>query len=132
LSLSLLLTATDDGRLLRRRIAAASSVGRRQAGDRLDDEHDHVGFGDGDPRLVLDARFDGVARVDLEAAVSTSMNRRPFQSAMPYSRSRVVRARSSTIAARWPTIRLNRVDFPTLGRPTMATIGTRRPCLPPA
>jgi len=39
-------------------------------------------------------------------------------------RSRVVRARSSTIAVRWPTMRLNRVLLPTFGRPTMATMGS--------
>ena len=43
-------------------------VGGRQPGDRLDDEHDDVGLGDRDARLVLDARLDRVARVDLEAA----------------------------------------------------------------
>ena len=51
--------------------------------------------------------------------VSTTTNRRPFHSASPYIRSRVVRARSSTIAARAsPTTRLNRVLLPTLGLPT--------------
>src|SRR5690606_32065215 len=34
---------------------------------------------------------------------------------------RVVWGRSAVIASFWPTIRLSRVDFPTLGRPTMAT-----------
>ena len=55
--------------------------------------------------------------------VSMTTNRRPFHSVAAYSRSRVVRARSSTIAIWPPTIRLNRVDLPTLGRPTMATRG---------
>ncbi len=35
----------------------------------------------------------------------------------------MVRARSSTMALRWPTMRLKSVDLPTLGRPTMATTG---------
>ena len=56
--------------------------------------------------------------------VSTTTNRRPFHSASPYSRSRVVRARSSTIAVRAPTTRLNSVLLPTFGRPTMATTGS--------
>ena len=55
--------------------------------------------------------------------VSTTTNRRPFHSASPYSRSRVVRARSSTIAVRPPTIRLKSVLLPTFGRPTIATTG---------
>src|SRR5207247_7622621 len=55
--------------------------------------------------------------------VSTTTNRRPFPSASPYIRSLVVRARSSTIACRLPTIRLKSVLFPTFGRPTMATTG---------
>src|SRR5919106_2956475 len=38
-------------------------------------------------------------------------------------RSRVTPGVSSTIARRRPVIRLKRVDLPTLGRPTMATVG---------
>src|SRR5688572_33164567 len=53
--------------------------------------------------------------------VSTSENSRPRHSTVPYSRSRVVPGRSSTIASRSPTSRLKRVDLPTLGRPTTAT-----------
>ena len=56
--------------------------------------------------------------------MSTMTKRRPFHSVSPYSRSRVVRARSSTIAVRWPTIRLKSVLLPTFGRPTMATTGS--------
>ena len=59
--------------------------------------------------------------------VSTTRNRRPFQSASPYSRSRVVRARSSTIAWRVPRIRLNRVLLPTFGRPTIGDDRQRVP-----
>ncbi len=55
--------------------------------------------------------------------VSTMTNRRPFHSVSPYRRSRVVRARSSTIAERWPRNRLNSVLLPTFGRPTIATTG---------
>ena len=74
--------------------------------------------------------------------VSMTMKRRPFHSATSYSRSRVVRARSSTIAMRSPTTRLNSVLLPTLGRPTKATTGRpsvvvtrparRRPAAAPA
>src|SRR5690606_5590635 len=36
-------------------------------------------------------------------------------------RSRVMPGSPSTMAIRWPTMRLNKADFPTLGRPTIAT-----------
>ena len=55
--------------------------------------------------------------------VSTSVNSTPFQTVSVYSRSRVVPGWSSTMASRWPMMRLKSVDLPTLGRPTMATIG---------
>ena len=54
--------------------------------------------------------------------VSITLNSRPHHSALPYWRSRVVPAVFITIARRVPVKRLNRVDFPTLGRPTIATI----------
>src|ERR1700674_1082351 len=56
-------------------------------------------------------------------AVSTTVNSRPRQSAIPYNRSRVSPDCGSTMALRQPRMRLKSVDFPTLGRPTMATIG---------
>src|SRR5712692_7871603 len=56
-------------------------------------------------------------------AVSTTVNSRPRHSATPYRRSRVRPDSGSTIALRQPRLRLKRGDFPTLGRPTMATIG---------
>ncbi len=55
--------------------------------------------------------------------VSTSQNFRPFHSPSPKCRSRVVPASADTIAFRPPWMRLKSVDFPTLGRPTMATVG---------
>jgi hypothetical protein len=56
--------------------------------------------------------------------VSTTVKRRPFHSAVPYTRSRVVPGMSSTIASRCPMRRLKSVDLPTLGRPTIATTGS--------
>ena len=53
--------------------------------------------------------------------VSTSENSRVPHSHLPYWRSRVVPASSLTMAWRVPVSRLKSVDFPTLGRPTMAT-----------
>ena len=55
--------------------------------------------------------------------VSTRENLRPHHSASPKMRSRVTPGVSSTMESRCPTILLNKVDLPTLGRPTMATIG---------
>ena len=57
--------------------------------------------------------------------VSTSRKLRPFHSASAKWRSFVIPGRSSTTAMRWPRMRLNSVDLPTLGRPMMATIGWR-------
>src|SRR6516225_1903486 len=54
--------------------------------------------------------------------VSMTRSLRPFHSASPYKRSRVMPGSSPTMARRDPTSRLNRVDFPTLGRPTMARV----------
>ncbi len=122
-SLSALLTATMTGAVARRRSSAASRSGGVMPGHGVDDEHDDVGLGDGQPGLLLDASLDRVVRVDLEPARVDDDERRPFHSVSPYRRSRVVRARSSTIAVRWPTIRLNSVLLPTFGRPTMATTG---------
>lgn len=62
--------------------------------------------------------------------VSTSMNGTPSHSASTSLRSRVTPGRSSTMATCPPTMRLNRVLFPTLGRPTTTTVGkltTRSP-----
>ena len=55
-------------------------------------------------------------------AVSMTPNARSPSCARPSRRSRVTPGRSSTSARRRPTRRLNRVDLPTLGRPTMATV----------
>ncbi len=55
--------------------------------------------------------------------VSTRVNSVSIQDASAYRRSLVVPGMSSTIASRSPTTRLNRVDFPTFGLPTIATIG---------
>jgi len=70
-------------------------------------------------------RTDAAGAVDfleLQPPVSTSQKCRPAQSAAAKFRSRVTPGRSSTMAGRPPTIRLNRVDLPTLGRPTMTTV----------
>ena len=53
--------------------------------------------------------------------VSTTDISMPFHSIFPYWRSRVVPLVSSTMAARVCVSRLNKVDLPTLGRPTIAT-----------
>src|SRR6516162_7542353 len=55
-------------------------------------------------------------------AVSTAVKARSPSCARPSRRSRVTPGRSSTKARRLPTRRLNSVDLPTFGRPTMATV----------
>ena len=55
--------------------------------------------------------------------VSTIRSFRPAHSASPYNRSRVMPGSSPTIARRDPIMRLNKVDLPTFGRPTMAMVG---------
>src|SRR5262245_19135357 len=55
--------------------------------------------------------------------VSTISKDLPFQVALPYMRSRVMPGSSVTMDRRCPMIRLNRVDLPTFGRPTMAISG---------
>ncbi len=55
-------------------------------------------------------------------AVSIAVKVRSPSRARPSRRSRVTPGRSSTSARRLPTRRLNSVDLPTFGRPTMATV----------
>src|SRR3954468_18804511 len=55
--------------------------------------------------------------------VSTSTKRRPFHSVSISLRSRVTPDCSCTTASRVPVRRLTRVDLPTFGKPTMATLG---------
>ena len=55
-------------------------------------------------------------------AVSITVKARSPSRARPSRRSRVTPGRSSTNARRLPTRRLNSVDLPTFGRPTMATV----------
>ena len=50
----------------------------------------------------------------------------PFHSASYLTRSRVTPGVSSTMASRRPIIRFTSVDFPTLGRPIIATLGNPR------
>ena len=55
-------------------------------------------------------------------AVSITVKSRSPSRPSPSRRSRVTPGRSSTSATRRPTSRLNSVDLPTLGRPTMAMV----------
>src|SRR5262249_31608347 len=57
--------------------------------------------------------------------VSTISKDLPFQVALPYMRSLVMPGSSVTMDRRCPMIRLNSVDLPTLGLPTMAIRGGR-------
>ena len=60
-------------------------------------------------------------RASSRPAVSTSRAGLPRMSASPSLRSRVRPGRSDTSAVRLPVMRLNNVDLPTFGRPTIAT-----------
>ena len=64
--------------------------------------------------------------------VSTTENSLPFQLHLPYWRSRVVPAVSLTIARRDCVKRLNKVDLPTFGRPTIATKFAIKVIFPPS
>ena len=68
-----------------------------------------------------------VSSTSLEAGsmppVSTIEKALPHHSVSPNTLSRVTPGVSSTMESLFPTILLNSVDFPTLGLPTMATIG---------
>src|SRR5664279_3696633 len=55
--------------------------------------------------------------------VSITSKRRPSCSAVPCMRSRVIPGSSPTMERRCPVMRLKRVDFPTLGLPTITTVG---------
>ncbi len=55
-------------------------------------------------------------------AVSITVNRSAPSRPAPSRRSRVTPGWSSTSASRLPTRRLNSVDLPTFGRPTMARV----------
>ena len=55
--------------------------------------------------------------------VSMSLNSTPFQSAMWYERSRVTPRISCTMASSAWAMRFTKVDLPTFGRPTTATMG---------
>ena len=63
-------------------------------------------------------------------AVSISSSRRPSTSAVSVTRSRVVPGIAVTMARALPASALNRLDFPTLGFPTMATRAPSRINLP--
>ena len=54
--------------------------------------------------------------------VSMILKTLPFHSTSSYLRSRVIPASKSTIAVRLRDKRLNKVDFPTLGRPRIDTM----------
>ena len=62
--------------------------------------------------------------------VSMRRKSRPAHSARYVTRSRVTPGVSSTTATRRPTMRLTRVDLPTLGRPTIASTGSASCCSP--
>jgi hypothetical protein len=71
-------------------------------------------------RRIRPGRLSSVA--SSSPAVSITVKRRSPSRASPSRRSRVTPGWSSTSASRLPTSRLNSVDLPTFGRPTMASL----------
>ena len=79
---------------------------------------------DGDLRLLAHEGQDLTVGGGLDAAgVHQDGRSVPRHSLSPYSRSRVTPGVSSTMDSRRPTILLNSMDLPTLGRPTIAIKG---------
>ena len=111
-----------------RRTAAGwptSSSSGHDAGPRIDDEQDDVGRIRGPSRSAPRSAWSGCRRPRMPMPpVSTSSKNRPLCSIKCVTRSRVTPAWSSTIEIRRPASQLNRLDLPTLGRPTMTTCGT--------
>ena len=119
------LVGDDDRRLARfAHQIGKGAIGRSRAGARIDEKEHGVGLRQGSGRLRLDLRRKAFAiAIGLSSpAVSMTLNDRSPSLPSPSRRSRVTPGRSSTSARRAPTRRLNRVDLPTLGRPTMATV----------
>jgi len=104
--------------------AAPAPIGSGEALHRVDHQDDGVRFTDGSFRLLADRADELLVRLHRETAGVHTRNRFAPCCASAYCRSRVTPGTSSTMARRLPTIRLNSVDFPTLGRPTSATSGS--------
>ena len=115
----------DHRRRLDPQPAADLLVERSQALAGIDHEQGRVGLAHRGLGLLRASGQAACARPRPRSpAVSITRNSRPISLASPSRRSRVTPGRSSTSARRLPTSRLNRVDLPTLGRPTMATVGS--------
>ena len=85
-------------------------------------KEDLVGLLDSKLHLLVDLSSKISSELTTHPPVSTIEKSLPFQPTRPYCLSRVVPAVGSTMAVRVWVRRLKRVDFPTLGRPTMAII----------
>ena len=96
-------------------------VERRDAGTRVDQEQRQIGLVDGALRLPAHARSRLFVAGFFEPGGIDEGQAMP-QAGPAWRRSRVTPGLSSTRASSCPTSRLNRVDLPTLGRPTIATV----------
>ena len=111
--------AQEDGELL---------VERRDARTRVDQQQGHIRLGSGafGPGRAC-ARAARGRRRGLETGGIPHPKAQGSEARHALRRrSRVTPGSASTMAARRPTRRLNRVDFPTLGRPTIATVTTTK------
>ena len=107
----------------RRTRSAKVAIGRRRASARIDHKQHDVRLRHRGGGLRLHPAPTGFrARRRSRPAVSITLKERSPSLASPSRRSRVTPGSSSTSARRRPTRRLNRVDLPTFGRPTMATV----------
>ncbi len=79
---------------------------------------------DGGFGLLAHAVGDGAAGGVFEGCGVDERNGVAAKLGLPSRRSRVEAGRSETSASRVPVSRLKRVDLPTLGRPTMAILGS--------
>ena len=104
--------------------AADLLVERGQALARVDQEQGDVGVAHRGLGLLAHPAGQRLRVLVLEAGGVDHPEIEPEQAAPRPRAGRGSRpGRSSTSARRLPTSRLNRVDLPTLGRPTMATVG---------
>ena len=114
--------ATSTSFFASRRIWRELLVAGRDTGARIDDEEHEVGLLDRSACLPRDRCVTGSGSAMSTPPVSISRNCRPFHSQTSSLRSRVVPCVSCTTAARVAVSRLTRVDFPTFGKPTIATV----------
>ena len=100
-------------------------IGRSQFSAAVHHHHDCRGFIERHPRLAKNFSGNEILVLGKDAAGIDDAKIVAVPMDSPYRRSRVMPGSSPTMARRDPTSRLNSVDLPTLGRPTMAMRGLK-------